>query len=366
MSVIGVCLLMGIALLCVGCAKKTPAPAESSTEQSAAASASVSASDPAAEQTAAPEQATAPEQAEVPDAGEGEKSAPPKQAPSKPSKPAKPAEPEPAPAQQPAPAEEEIPKPGGTDDYTDYNASKTVASTQIVAFSCETSLLNFDLRENAVLLPPRYEFSAVREGDQVKCTCARVGEERTFTAGTAFLDQLQAIAARHDFAAQNGQSVYTHGLPEDFGTTLKVEYASGEAIRAANNQSPLLSVEAVEDLARLFFGAPEGRNYVKISQEQARELMVRIPGALVLDVRRTDEYAAGHLPGAVCVPNEDIQAGKLDALPDKDRLLLIYCRSGRRSKEAAEVLAKAGYLNVYEFGGIIDWTGEVVTEPQED
>lgn len=369
----GIGLAAAIALICTGCAKNNashPADSSSTEQQSAvsASAASASVSDTAPDQATAPNQATAteqapaPQQASAPDGGT-EKSAP--------SKPAKPSDPTPAPSTDPAepppaPPVDEPPKPGGTSDYSDYNAPTTVESKEITSFSCTASLLNLDLRESSVLIPPRYEFSAVREGEQVKCACSRIGEERTFTAGTAFLEQLQTVVERYDFAAQNGKDSYTHGLPEDFGTTLKVEYASGEAIRASNNQRSLLSAEAIEDLARLFFGAPEGRTYVSISQEMARELMGRVPGALIVDVRRTDEFVSGHISNALCVPNEDIQEGKLDLLPDKDRLLLLYCRSGRRSKEAAGVLAKAGYINVYEFGGIVDWTGEVVTEAQED
>ena len=71
-------------------------------------------------------------------------------------------------------------------------------------------------------------------------------------------------------------------------------------------------------------------------------------------------YDAGHIPGAICVPNESIGEKRPEALPDPDQLLLIYCRSGRRSKEASQKLYDMGYTNVYEFGGIIDWTGDVV------
>ena len=100
-----------------------------------------------------------------------------------------------------------------------------------------------------------------------------------------------------------------------------------------------------------------------IAPEEAAELMKSKPEALILDVRRPDEFEGGHIPGAVCLPNEEIQAGNVrDTLPDRDRLLLVYCRSGRRSREAAEKLAALGYTRVYEFGGILDWTGEIVTE----
>ena len=81
---------------------------------------------------------------------------------------------------------------------------------------------------------------------------------------------------------------------------------------------------------------------------------------VLLDVRRQDEYEAGHIPGAICIPNESIGSEPLSGIPDLSTVILVYCRSGNRSKEAADKLAKAGYANVYEFGGILDWTGEIV------
>ena len=99
--------------------------------------------------------------------------------------------------------------------------------------------------------------------------------------------------------------------------------------------------------------------YYQISQEEARRLMDKEAGFLVLDVRREDEFAQGHIPGAICVPNESIGTEPPPALEDKAQLILVYCRSGRRSKEAAEKLAAMGYVNVLEFGGIITWTGEI-------
>ena len=101
--------------------------------------------------------------------------------------------------------------------------------------------------------------------------------------------------------------------------------------------------------------------YRQISQEEAKEMMGRADGHIILDVRRQDEFDAGHIPGAVCVPNESIVDLPPGELPDTEQIILVYCRSGRRSKEAAAKLAAMGYRNVYEFGGIIDWTGDVVT-----
>ena len=98
--------------------------------------------------------------------------------------------------------------------------------------------------------------------------------------------------------------------------------------------------------------------YTQISQDEAKEMMARDDGHIIVDVRRQDEYDAGHIPGAIIIPNEDINTERPKELPDLDQIILIYCRSGRRSKEASEKLAKMGYTNIYEFGGIITWTGE--------
>ena len=102
--------------------------------------------------------------------------------------------------------------------------------------------------------------------------------------------------------------------------------------------------------------------YIQIDQEKAKEMMAVNDGHVIVDVRRADEYAAGHIPGAILIPNESIGTEKPEQLPDKDQIILIYCRSGNRSKQAAQKLADMGYTNIYEFGGINTWTGEVVTE----
>ncbi len=102
--------------------------------------------------------------------------------------------------------------------------------------------------------------------------------------------------------------------------------------------------------------------YQMISQQEAAELLRTKSGYVLLDVRTTDEFAQGHIPGAVCIPNETITDRPPAQLPDFSRMILVYCRSGRRSKEAASKLAGMGYTHVLEFGGIIDWQGEVVTD----
>lgn len=100
--------------------------------------------------------------------------------------------------------------------------------------------------------------------------------------------------------------------------------------------------------------------YKQISQEEAKEMMNREDGHIIVDVRRRDEYDEGHLPDAILIPNESIDKSRPKELPDLDQIILVYCRSGRRSKVASEKLAAMGYKNVYEFGGIITWTGETV------
>lgn len=116
--------------------------------------------------------------------------------------------------------------------------------------------------------------------------------------------------------------------------------------------------------ALLFSGCVASHNsagsYRQISMEQAVLLMEREIGYIILDVRTPQEFAAGHIPNAINIPNETIGASEISALPDKDQLILVYCRSGRRSKEAAQKLVSLGYTSIVEFGGILDWTGETV------
>ena len=108
-------------------------------------------------------------------------------------------------------------------------------------------------------------------------------------------------------------------------------------------------------------GTPGGSkgNYRQISMDEAVKMMKDEKNYIILDVRRPDEYAKGHIPGAINVPNEEIGTAEIAELPDKSQLILVYCRSGRRSKEASEKLVKLGYTNIVEFGGILDWKGEI-------
>ncbi len=98
--------------------------------------------------------------------------------------------------------------------------------------------------------------------------------------------------------------------------------------------------------------------YKQISMNEAVKLMESETDYIILDVRRPDEFAAGHIPNAVNVPNENIGSEEISELPDKDQMILVYCRSGNRSKQASEKLVKSGYTNIVEFGGIVDWQGE--------
>ena len=101
-------------------------------------------------------------------------------------------------------------------------------------------------------------------------------------------------------------------------------------------------------------------SYEQISGAEAKELMDRESGYIIVDARTQEEYDEGHIPGAILIPEYEIASRAEKELPDKDQLILVYCRSGRRSKIAAEELVKLGYTNVKEFGGIIDWDYETV------
>lgn len=101
--------------------------------------------------------------------------------------------------------------------------------------------------------------------------------------------------------------------------------------------------------------------YQKISAEEAKNRMEENKEAIVVDVRTDSEYNEGHIEGAVLIPNETIKDTPPEQLPDFDAEILVYCRSGNRSQQAAEKLIKLGYTNVSDFGGIIDWPYEIVT-----
>lgn len=101
-------------------------------------------------------------------------------------------------------------------------------------------------------------------------------------------------------------------------------------------------------------GKGEEMAYQAITQEEAKKMMDAGEGIVILDVRTREEYESGHIRGAVCLPNEEIE-GEPEELPDKTQTILVYCRSGNRSRQAAGKLAALGYERVFEFGGILDW-----------
>ena len=102
----------------------------------------------------------------------------------------------------------------------------------------------------------------------------------------------------------------------------------------------------------------QGAVYVNITAEEAKRIMDSEEGYIILDVRTQEEYDEAHIPGAIVISHEEISEKAEDVLTDKDQLILVYCRSGRRSKIAAEALMELGYTNIKEFGGIIDWPYE--------
>ena len=101
-------------------------------------------------------------------------------------------------------------------------------------------------------------------------------------------------------------------------------------------------------------------NFSTISVQEAKKLMQTEENYIILDVRTKEEYESGHIPGAINLPNEEIAEAEISLLKDKEDLILVYCRSGNRSRQAAEKLANLGYSNVKDFGGINSWDGEIV------
>ena len=122
-------------------------------------------------------------------------------------------------------------------------------------------------------------------------------------------------------------------------------------------------------LALLILGAAalmpmaSAQDYRQITMDEAVAMMESETGYIILDVRTVSEYESGHIPGAICIPNETIGTSEIPELPDKDQLILVYCRSGNRSKQASTKLAALGYTNIVEFGGINTWPGKVIAGP---
>ena len=106
----------------------------------------------------------------------------------------------------------------------------------------------------------------------------------------------------------------------------------------------------------------ERNEYIQIGMDEAIGMMEEETNYIILDVRTPEEYAQSHIPNAINIPNEVIGTDEISELPDKDQLIMVYCRSGNRSKQASEKLVALGYTNIVEFGGINDWPGETVSE----
>ena len=122
-------------------------------------------------------------------------------------------------------------------------------------------------------------------------------------------------------------------------------------------------------IALLFFiltgcaaSAEQKNSFRQVSMDEAISMMEKESNYIILDVRTPEEFSEKHIPNAINIPNETIGTEEIPDLRDKDQLILVYCRSGNRSKQASEKLVKLGYTNIVEFGGINDWTGETVSE----
>lgn len=116
--------------------------------------------------------------------------------------------------------------------------------------------------------------------------------------------------------------------------------------------------ESVETVGAETAGA-ETITYQHVTAEEAKNVMDSDESIIILDVRTQSEYEEGHIPGAVLIPHDTVADKAEELLPDKDQKILVYCRSGNRSRQASEVLTGLGYTNIIEFGGIIDWPYEI-------
>ncbi len=143
--------------------------------------------------------------------------------------------------------------------------------------------------------------------------------------------------------------IYGNYFSENANETIESE--TSESPEDENETSSSTTVENSEGETMAEFAS--------ITMEEAKEIFATEGDYIILDVRRADEYAGGHIPNAINVANEDIALDEVEELPDLDQTIYVYCRSGRRSKEAARKLSVIGYTNIIECGGIIDWTGEL-------
>ena len=123
-----------------------------------------------------------------------------------------------------------------------------------------------------------------------------------------------------------------------------------------------LTISTILLLAGCTSNTQQERSYRQISMTEAITMMEQESNYIILDVRTPEEFASGHIPKAINIPNEVIGTSEIPKLPDKDQLILVYCRSGNRSKQASEKLVALDYTNIVEFGGINSWTGDIVKE----
>ena len=162
---------------------------------------------------------------------------------------------------------------------------------------------------------------------------------------------------------ENGNGVYS---PITVGDEVVVYYdgsiAESDPMQINTVYAIVLEVAAEQEKNDMETGNIEKNNYTQISMEEAVSMMEEESDYIILDVRTVEEFAEKHIPNAINIPNETIGEDEIAQLPDKEQLILVYCRSGNRSKQASEKLVNLGYTNVYEFGGIIDWTGDTVSE----
>ncbi len=128
---------------------------------------------------------------------------------------------------------------------------------------------------------------------------------------------------------------------------------------ACTNNTSVGIIGGADGPTAIIVGEREETMYEQITAQDAKKIMDSDQECIILDTREQDEFDEGHIPGAILIPHTEIESKAEKMLPDKDKLILVYCRSGRRSKIAAESLVKLGYTNVKEFGGIIDWPYEI-------
>lgn len=143
---------------------------------------------------------------------------------------------------------------------------------------------------------------------------------------------------------------------------------TGSALAGCSQSTSVTNADTAQILQETTSSADPGgqstqavnASYKQITQDEALKMINEGSDYIILDVRTESEYAGGHIPYAICIPNETIDENVVSRLPDKEQTILVYCRSGNRSKQASEKLADLGYINVYEFGGINTWSGDIV------